>query len=120
MHGWGPPWSFRYYLLIDVEDESDYIAATFLPYFIAFGPDYDDSIIWSIGFSSLAQDGHSFNLVPEGQPPFDFTINPAYYLSYVHLLPFPQEELETLTVVFRREAATGNLVAVSSRYNANS
>jgi len=115
MLGWGPPWQIRRYLLVGVEEEAGQeITAVFLPYFMAFFADYDDSMTWRIEFHDKA--GSNVRIIPEGQPPFDWDADPHRYLAYVRYLPMSQSELATLTLTFRREER-GNLIITSSRYS---
>jgi len=120
VRGRGGVWCVFRYLLLDVKDESRYIAASFLPHMVYFdweNPMEEGTAITWINF-----------LNPHGEAEYSIDFDnwlesPVYltpiqnfsdYLENVGL-PVPQDQLGTLTVTFQIQD-DGRLIAVSSRY----
>ena len=127
--GWSGGLGHNRYLLINVYEQNGDIVATFLEHYVYTGPlsvwpldrelPVNSILFWVDEFMNrpfLSIDFEEF----EQTVYFGPETSPTDYLAYITTLPVPQGELHTITVTFRREAATGNLIAVSSRYNRNS
>ena len=110
------------YLLTDVQEGSEYLVATFLPYTLHLSWDFESGVSDVYGILFFKPNYGSDNIhyweyhaeLMQPQIASDEKIT-SDYLEYC-LLPVPQEQLGTITVTFRREN-DGRLIAASCRYN---
>lgn len=108
-----------FYLLVDIQEESNFLVATFLPYDLLLDWDWDrDTTVTGIEFfnPNYAEDGVSYFASFEYPDDFDREeADTTTYLKHCYL-PVPQDELGTITVTFSREDS-GNLIATKCVYN---
>ena len=117
--GWGIGPGETKYLRTDVLEDGQYIVATFLSHVIYdFDGQFPDSVLfftWNLRDVGLFDAHFGFDF--EESASFRTGQNVVDYLSAIDYIPVRLADLDTITVTFRREEATGNLIAVSSRRN---
>ena len=119
-HWMGSGFPFVYYLIIDIVENTNTIAATFLPFVALIDPAYNEVFAVELfRFNELDSYGFPARLEVSLDAPviWDYEADPTLYLIDIGL-PVPQDQLGTITVTFET-LADGSLVAVSSVYDHN-